>query len=167
MFFVCCSNPVMGGQLGVVDENTMVVERPDVNVPVLPVPPPEVEPPVADVSGSSAGGAVPYFTMDTNEAVASILAGSESMAGRPARSGVSNGSGGDVSSSDRFSGFVAAASSKQEGGLTPMQLLVSIRKLDGERKQQAIIYMEKILANPMVPESDKVLFRAIRNQMGQ
>jgi hypothetical protein len=69
-----------------------------------------------------------------------------------------------VVASQGFSPFITTISANSNGNPTsPSALLASLKTMDSVKMEQALAYIAKILNSPVVPQSDKAIFAAIRN----
>ena len=152
--FACCfffSVAAFGGQLGVVDENTLIILPP----PVV-VEPPVVEPPVVVVP-------VVVDTPVTGSSVVDVPVVETSGVEIPVAQGAVSTSS---VASGKFSSLVSKMMSEDaEATINPSDLLTAAKSLDGVRREKALAYIDKILENPYVPKSDKAIFLGFRNDL--
>jgi len=136
------------GQLGVVDENVLIIERPVVVPPVIEVP--VVETPVVETP------AVETPVVET-PVVETPVVETPAVETPAVETPVV-----EVPLKPGFSGFVSAISSSgTDMVLTPSEVLASLDDLDPVEVEEALRYLEKIIDNPAIPLYDKGEFARI------
>jgi hypothetical protein len=126
------------GQLGVVDENVLIINRtPPITSSLSPaITTPSVVIPVINTPGVN------------SSQVATAAPGSTSTGSR------------------QFSPFVGQIAGGASGNpATPSSVIASIKGMDSVQKGQALAYIDKIIDNPAVPQSDKATFVSIRSEV--